>query len=63
MSTSTEELRGEWPGGIATDEHGSLKFTIDCFSKERPVWVCRLCKGALMHTKAEHDLMVQAGMR
>jgi hypothetical protein len=62
---SAPEMRGEWPGGIATDQNGHAKYEavvgatprIPGNEVVRPVWECPLCAGKRKHTKAEHDAL------
>jgi hypothetical protein len=52
------EYRREWPGGIAVDEHGHLRFTASPADPDpHPVWSCSLCRRAVLHTWAEHCLL------
>jgi hypothetical protein len=51
-----------WPGGWATDQHGELAFVIRD-SQELPLWACPLCRGGLLHTLAEHDLLLRGAAR
>jgi hypothetical protein len=55
-----EEMRGQWSGGWRQEDSGQLGLAI---RGAGGLWACPLCQGGQLHTKTEHQKILQLAAR